>query len=664
MKKYNKYFAGLYLALSLSSCGYLDIVPDNTVTIESMWADRYTAERALGTLYASLPPFGNYDSNVAFIGSAEMTLNNEKRWSGIGPYQISRSLNNATSNYINVWEGEWGMYSGIRRCNDFLDGVDQVKDLQLFQRQRMKAEATMLKAYMHFYLLRFYGPICPMRTNSSIEGSTEDNKIYREKVDDCFQYIIDLLDEVIEGKALPTIINSTATELGRLTQPAAYFLKARVLLTWASPLFNGNTDYVDFLNHEGEPFFNQVENTERWREAAQACEEAIASCAEGGIRLYQFNDYKTRGNLSDETHLVCALRSAVTERWNTELVWGATNSPIGENLQKISVSRFEAGDGGQITDHTMGAPFNTVNLFYTKNGLPIDQDKDYYQDGIYTVYKYDRTNEEFNAHYDFEYNKHYVIVDEYNAGMNFDREPRFYSTFAFNRGVWFGNYYKDPSDDKDVEITNNTYAYLRSYFGEFSSVVNNDFYNPTGYFMKKLVSLETVQSGPDRWNWYNYPYPEMRYADLLLMAAEAWNEVEGPTTRVTGYLNQIRERAGLETLETTYQNYAKPEFRTYYQNKENMREVIRRERKIELCGEAHAFWDERRWKTAETNLNRSVQGWNVLGKADDDSSEGMAREYYIPTVLFTQEFTYRDYFAPIPDWERQKNPKLVQNPGW
>lgn len=150
----------------------------------------------------------------------------------------------------------------------------------------------------------------------------------------------------------------------------------------------------------------------------------------------------------------------------------------------------------------------------------------------------------------------------------------------------------------------------------------------------------------------------MRYADLLLMAAEAWNEAEeSPNEKVYGYLNQVRNRAGLEGIKETYTKYASAQYKDYPSNKSRMREIIHRERQIELSCEGSYYWDTRRWKTAGKELNRIVQGWNVLNGET-------AEEYYIPTNLYNQQFTFRDYFAPIPDADIIRNPQLVQNPEW
>ncbi len=168
---------------------------------------------------------------------------------------------NPTSPVINYWGGSTAttirsLYAGIRECNTFLDNIERVQDLKSDERDRMIAEVKTIKAWMHFYLITYYGPICPLKESTPINTSTTGIRVYREKIDDCFNYVLELLNEVIAIDALPDRITNRTTELGRFTQAVPYALKARVLTYWASDLFNGNTDYNSFKNHLGEPFFS------------------------------------------------------------------------------------------------------------------------------------------------------------------------------------------------------------------------------------------------------------------------------------------------------------------------------------------------------------------------------------------------------------------------
>jgi hypothetical protein len=643
MKLY-KTITALFAVLLMASCSdFLNVVPDNIPTIESIYTNRYTAEQALATCYWSMPRMGAYNENVAWLGALEMAFPlARQRETGM---QIALGNARASDPQVNYWSGtiDWSksLYFGIRECNTFLENIESVPDLKKDEKARMTAEAKLLKAYQHFYLILFYGPICPQRTGTSVSEATEAVRVFREKIDVCFAYTLQLIDEVIDSRALPGRIVNQTTELGRLTEAAAYMLKAKVWMYWASPLFNGNTDYHDFLDHNGEPFFNQTEDPTRWENAAQACKEAIEVCERNGIHLYRQSDYNPDAKAtSDSTLLVNVLRSAVTERWNVELIWSNTAYPINPSsgIQENALPRMETG---ATTGNTgmLGVPFSTVDLFYSKQGIPIEEDPAYDYEGRFGI----RTGDEEH--------RYYIQENEETAAMNFDREPRFYSSLGFDRGKWYGNHANNfPDDDANA-------LYLMGRFEEYSSVkpnIDDGSYNPTGYWPKKIVSLNTVYRDKDTYTIYTYPYPDMRYAELLLFYAEALNECKAaPDEEVYQYIDAVRERAGLNGVVESWKNAkdpGKPE------RKEDMRKIIQREKRIEFACEAKYYWDVRRWKTAPQELNRLIQGWNVL--------ESNVDAYYTPLTLYSQRFVLRNYFSPIPESDILKNPNLIQNPGY
>ncbi len=125
----------------------------------------------------------------------------------------------------------------------------------------------------------------------------------------------------------------------------------------------------------------------------------------------------------------------------------------------------------------------------------------------------------------------------------------------------------------------------------------------------------------------------LRYADILLMYAEAQNEVAGPDQSVYDAINAVRTRAGMPAIATNH-------------TKEELREIIRHERRVEFAGEALYYNDIRRWKTAEIVLNATIYNW-----------KGAALE--------TRKFNpARDYWWPIPQTQRDLNPNLEQNPNY
>jgi hypothetical protein len=412
-------------------------------------------------------------------------------------------------------------------------------------------------------------------------------------------------------------------------------LKAKALIYWASPLFNGNTDYNSFRNQDGEHFFNQTPDPNRWQLAAKACMDAINICTDAGIRLFQISDFVTAKPMSDSTRIVNTLRSAVSLRWNCELVWGNSSYPVNSGLQNPCMARLEQSTSANATGR-MSVPLHIVDKFYSKNGIPIEEDPTY------------PFTERFNVRTGDVAHRFYIQQNDQTAAMNFDRERRFYSTLGFDRGKWYGNSYKgEPEDDSQALI-------VRNRFTEYSSVFQPGEYNATGYFPKKLVSINTMYRDPNQITWETYPFPDMRFADLLLFCAEALNESKSaPDDEVYQYIDAVRERAGLGKVLASWSKSSNP---TKPLSKEGMRDIIQRERAIEFACEGQYYWDSHRWKTAVKEQNRPIQGWDVLKNGLQD--------YYTVTTLYTQKFTYRDYFAPIPESDIINNPLLVQNPGW
>jgi hypothetical protein len=238
--------------------------------------------------------------------------------------------------------------------------------------------------------------------------------------------------------------------------------------------------------------------------------------------------------------------------------------------------------------------------------------------------------------------------------LNLDREPLFYSSLGFDRGKWYGNHY-DPLPEDDV----NCY-FVQGRYGEYSSMTYDvNLYNPTGYWAKKMVSLNTTYRSTNQIYYEVFPFPEMRYAELLLLAAEAVNETapgdeDPPAEDVYRYIDEVRTRAGLPKVRDAW-----TQFSTDAQKpgtKKGMRDIIRRERQIELALEGKHYCDVRRWKTAPGELNRLVEGWNIFASDIVD--------YYTRTTVYTQSFLHRDYLSPIPESEIINNPQLIQNPGW
>ena len=172
----------------------------------------------------------------------------------------------------------------------------------------------------------------------------------------------------------------------------------------------------------------------------------------------------------------------------------------------------------------------------------------------------------------------------------------------------------------------------------------------TGYYAKKFLpndsSNATYSTTFYRDNGFNPPWSVIRYADILLMYAEAKNESTGPDASVYSAVERIRQRAGLSP-------FALPTGLT----QAAMREAIRNERRIELCFEEQRFWDIRRWKIAKSVYGKTLHGVTITRNANGTFS-------YTPKDVTTPYFTDAMYLFPIAVKETQVNPGLGQNPGY
>lgn len=634
-----KIFITLIILYTLSACGdYLDVVPDNIATIDYAFRNRTVAQKYLFTCYNYRPRIGAVDNDPAMSGADEtwqryIINQGFPTW---GNTNIARGLQNASNPYFNYW-GD-GLWTGIRDCNIFLDNIHKVQDLADYEKKRWIGEVKFLKAYYHYCLFKCYGPIPIVDVNLPINASAQEVKVYREPVDSVVQYIADLMQEAIVD--LPNANEVIeGTEAGRVDKLTALSMRAEVLLFAASPLFNGNADYAGMIDKRGVQLFPQAYDPEKWRLAADACKEAIDVCQAQGKALYDLVDPLTL-NAPDPFKVQTTYRQAICDRWNKELIWGNTNNDVAF-LVRHATPRLVRLSPERLNDATSEwAPtLKMVGKYYSSNGVPIDEDVQWRDNGWYQ----DRYKVRPEASAGDE--KYYVKEGEKTVYLHYNREPRFYASLGFDKGVYFGNgYYDFPANVKVCDFFNLGVSGWQGGSG-FSS---------TGYSVKKMHSFKDAQTR-DNVSFEYFPFPIMRLANLYLMYAEALNEINGPVDEVFTYLDLIRARAGLKGVQESWSTYsnrpAKPT------TKEGLREIIHDERTIELAFEGKRFWDIRRWKEIEV-LNEQPQGWNIMGETAADF-------YRVITVAKDPvEFTVKDYFWPIRVSDLVVNNNLIQNYGW
>jgi hypothetical protein len=653
--------AGMCLMLSCAS--YLDVVPDNVATIDHAFSTRNTMQRFLMTCYWYLPNAVSYWNNPGLIGGDELwwCIDVDAMNTNDAAY-LAKGGQNANNPYLNFWDGEKSgknLFVAIRDCNIFLENAHSPTDIYDYERRQWISEVKFLKAYFHYYLLQIYGPIPIIRENLPVSATSEEVRIFREPVDDVVNYIVDLIDEAMPDLMLNTD-DTRVNDAGRITQPVAAAIKAKVLALAASPLFNGSEDtppQFSLVDNRGVELFPRKYEAEKWTRAAKAAEEAIQISLNAGHRFYVLNPgVITSANIAlmnDTTKWKCELRGAITDRFNTEIIWPATTMTY-NTLQGQAVPNFGTFTAN-VNPSEIGPTLKVAEEFYTRNGIPIDEDMEWRSwvgENFIQRYEHIAASTEAGSGINgvsslSDDHKYYIRSGENTAKLHFYRERRFYAWLGFDRGIWETNGHTNEQTP------------MLARGGEAQGMMGGGRHTTCGYFSKKLVHMGTIKNANNsNFNYEEYTYPLVRLSDLYLLYAETLNESKAaPDAEVYNWIDQVRARAGLKPVLQAWNDHAIPGMKNKPTRKDGMREIIKRERMIELSLESQRFFDLRRWMDARQYLNEPVTGWNFQG-ANPDS-------YYTVVTYFNQRvFNTRDYFWPLRLESLQINSNLKQNPGW
>jgi hypothetical protein len=233
-----------------------------------------------------------------------------------------------------------------------------------------------------------------------------------------------------------------------------------------------------------------------------------------------------------------------------------------------------------------------------------------------------------------------------------NREPRFYASVAYNGAVW--HYLSRPE-------TRDHHRQTFYYRGGGNGFMNSPFHLRTGIGVMKFVD---PQDAPG--NIRPKAEPAIRYADILLLYAEALNELDGTysieswdgskTYTISRNINEIKRGVHPVRIRAGLPDYSS----STYSSKDELRKAIKRERMIELLGEGKRYFDLRRWKDAEVEESLQIYGCNVIMNAEK------REEFHQPVAIFNLASTFSPklYFWPIRHDELKHNSRLTQTPGW
>lgn len=335
-----------------------------------------------------------------------------------------------------------------------------------------------------------------------------------------------------------------------------------------------------------------------------------------------------------------------TNGTNPEIIWAETRSETEYDLQNKSIPFIEGGGAWNGIAPTMAM----LKRFYTKRGLPIEEDPDFASaDEYFSIVTVDDEHADEAA----------VGVNTFS--FNLDREPRYYAWITFEGGFYEtlsassnGGYNSDPNYTKYSGKGSGKLACSFVLGGNCSrgsvSKPRPSSYSPTGFLNKKGISPTRAKTNKQQ-SPTQYPWPIIRLADLYLGYAEACVETND-LEEAKAYLNKVRTRAGIPTVEASWGSI------NVALTQEKLRQIVRQERMIEFYLENQNFWDMRRWLLAEKYFGVKATGMNIMAATLKDFCKET-------TVEFERKFeSPTQYLMPIPIGDINKNEKLVNNPGY
>ena len=633
--------------ISFTGCEkYLDVVPENDIkTLETVFEKREDAYEWFRSCYIMLTPhIAEFLANPAFLGADEF-VGGEYCRQKVKPAGlfIGDGLQMAQTPYGNIWNKNEA-YGAIRYINIFLERINDVYNMDKNEKTLWAAEIKALKAHFYFELMRRYGPIILVPQNIDPNVEIEEMKQPRRPIDEVVDAIVQLCDEAIPD--LPYQKEKAQTRITYYNKEAAATLKAITLLYAASPLFNGNEMFANFVNKNGERLFPAYDH-EKWKKAAEAADEALAICEDAGKSLVSGTETRPTSMLNIMADIESS--AIAPEYKNSEAIYTVRN--VNGNCFYYILPYFtDDRNGANYYDPSsigcLGASMKMVEMFYTEHGVPINEDKQW----VSSKYTMSRETDE-----------RYTNVVKLNAnvlGLHRRREPRFYANIAADRTIW---YRMTQVESRQEYAGQEVQAYRDEVYGtKLKRIDNSTPQNLSGYWVKKYLRSDITLRYYTQYDNTEKGAVIFRLPDLYLASAEAWNEyLNQPDNRVYDPLNKVRNRAGILDVQEAWASYARnPE---KVNTKAGMREIIRQEWNIEFAFEGRRFWNLRRWMTAPEELNTPQYGWNVLGNTEElfyHNFEGQV------VVWSKRKFTApRDYFFPIRSEEIMMS-GCVQNLGW
>lgn len=619
MKNTIKYSAiTLLLCLFANSCtNYLEPELGDQMTLEEAFSKRVTTERYLAHVYSFLPNDYHAIATWGFDRITSAVARSDESyfsWTSGTPYLSSNNGSwNPTTSAFHTWSF---YYKGIHQATTFIKHVDMCKELSADKIKTMKAEVRFLRAFYYFMLVQQYGPVYLWGDQILDADLTvyKGEDIDRHPLDECINFISAEFDEA--ANVLGERIEDPAWE-GRVTKGAVLAAKSRLWLYASRPLFNGCEWYKSMKNYYGDYLFPQSYDPGKWKKAADAAKAVI------DLGIYSLYEDKTETDPFKKA--IKSYQGIYFEKWNSELIWARwQGSGFDWNVRSAPSVVLKEGYSGYapslklVDTYPMASSGRFPIKGYLDNGDPIiDATSGYLENGFSGSYVHPIDGFTINAH---------------NSCVG--RDARFYSSILFSGMYWINTF-----NGKKLVTFHKS--------GTSPYGVGADFVK-VGYLFRRMSDPRN-DTEASKWGSFSWPY--FRLGEVYLNYAEACNEMENrDETNGLLYWNKVRARSGLNKIEEAY-----PEIMG---NKSLYRELLQKERMVELAFENHRYYDIRLWMIAEQESNGKRYGRNLLS----DTYEGS----WTRTSSICQPIVClpKHHLFPIHQDQLNEMKNITQNYGW
>ena len=579
MKKIIIYLATMLLAaMTFTGCYDLETYPGDKVNEGTFYKTGDHAHQGLMGIYGMLRLNEAYGYQFCFDHLGDIAY-------GYNYYMMFLATYTDRDGTIQAhWQT---FYDGIHRVNTFIRSVKGMRGIITDEQiNEYVAEAKFLRAMFYFSLTDLFGGVPYYDESTNVNEEFMNLKQPRSSLEEVRAHILEDLDEAI--KYLP--VEHAASEYGRATKGAAYALRGKVHLydkEWQSAINDFEEIVYNKSNNYGYALDDDYARVFKLYNGAKSPETVFSIQNKSGVG--------TEYGMQIQALMGC--RGAYGSCWNNTV----------PSTQLVDMYEFKDG-----------RPFNWDEIFPGYNAMTPEQRKELLSvemDGSGTIVG---LREADTA----------KILSAYTC-----RDPRLMATVIVPYSHYMGNIARTTNVDLIFALDHNLAGNANG-----GTIQNNAGW--VSYLYRKFVT-EGDQGGAISNRLHTpFAFPLIRFADVLLMLSEAYNEA-GQLDKAVTEFNKVRARVGMPGLNSG------PAWMVV-SNKEQMAERIRKERAVEFAGEGLRFSDLRRWgyEIAHKTLN-NVDAVNIYGEP-----------------IYTHLFTERDMLWPIPGVERERNKELTQNPGW